>query len=167
MHHQELNAYVDKRLTQKLAANHYFGKILNKILHSNTNLYQKIHKHQVGTLFSPGTRNSIRSQQYLSDLTYLNRNFHDGTGAQANQLIQYSIDRSLFEYRWHSALKELNTDEITCKLVWGAEDGAAPKNMAIAISELNSGIDLVFLEKIGHFWMVECEFENYREFFDL
>ena len=157
-------SHIDKRITQRLAANSFFGNVLNKILHANTNLYQKIHKHQIGTLFSTRTRSSPKAVQYLSDLAYLNRNFHDGTGAQANQLIQYSIDRSLFEYRWHDALREL---DIPCRLVWGTEDGAACTEMAVAVKGLNENIELVLLEKIGHFWMVECEFDEFKGHFDL
>ena len=54
----------------------------------------------------------------------------DGSGAGGSQLIQYLNDRTVYEYRWHGALKHL---DIPCKLIWGDQDAVAPVEIAKGI----------------------------------
>jgi len=68
------------------------------------------------------------------------------------KLTQYINERSIYWHRWIGALQQT---EIPVKIVWATEDPVAVKDIAIKLHEEIPTSEIRFLEKTGHYPMLE------------
>ncbi len=130
------------KLMQKLLRNRIFGHLIARFASKST-----LQKNLRETFYRPS--NLTKSE--VDDIWQI-MNFNQGRQVLA-KISQYTYERVTFWHRWIGALQ---TTDIRLEIIWPKNDPIAVAEMAQVIHQESKNSGLVWMDKTGHFPMLEA-----------
>ena len=139
---------INFRLGQILAKNVYFGSYFCNLA-SKLCIKDRFFKSQLKSIWGPNVNENERDHDIsLISLLY----DFNSSSSMTHKTIYYLWDRAHFEYRWFDALTHLN---LPTNFIWGDSDAVSPVEIPLFFEKLVPNAKIYFIEKAGHFFMLE------------
>jgi len=139
---------INFRFSQTLGGSRLFGSYFVK-LSSRYRLSPLLSTRQLRSVWGPNANSVERDEDiaYIAELIQ-----YKGGNLLMNKLMYYLWDRAHFEFRWFSALREI---DIPIRFVWADSDAVSPVAIPQYFQSFVPGMTLTLVKDAGHFFVLE------------